>query len=179
MNKRIHYGAARGVLPILAAALLVMGCPDPEPEPGSDGSRTVEAKYMFYSRNNWSEFNPVSGSTTSVSGSWAKLDENSFTITVEGRAPITFTGVYTAGGGTHRYMGGMAAGPWSYLYNASGKIGIIFICVKQYHESFIMLFLGKSVFRGNMFVEFDISPADIADMQDAIIGEVSVEQFTP
>jgi hypothetical protein len=109
-------------------------------------SKNVDAKFRF-TGGDWIAF--PSGAT--VAGA-ASLGVNTFTVT---GASISFTGVFTDGGGN---LGGFE---WEYLYDGSGKIGVVLTVSNVY----IYAYLGKSTVEDDFGSDFIT-----ADMQDTVNG---------
>ena len=79
----------------------------------------VEAKYRF-SDGLWSD-----SDDNWVNGAVSTLGENTFTVTGKG-VTISFTDVYTEGGGSISHIDPIGYdATWAYLYDGSGKIGIV------------------------------------------------------
>jgi len=117
---------------------------------------TVEAKYQFsggvWMNVDWEE----------IVGAVPTLDENTFTVT-GGGVNISFTGVYTDGGGTGT-LG--FSDQWAYLYDSSGKIGFVITAIGE-----IEVFIGKTMsdnFTASYPEPFDFF--DTKDMQDTVNG---------
>ena len=100
---------------LLSLSLLFTGC-NGEDEP----PKVVEEKYRFAAGQAiWST---IDGEEGQIPNAIPVLSENTFNVS-GGGVNISFTGVYTEGGGTHNLWGG---GTWAYLYASNGKMGIVF-----------------------------------------------------
>jgi hypothetical protein len=89
-------------------------CKEDEPADTTDNNnKVVEAIYRF-SGGVWS-YNFFED----VKGAVSELGETTFTV-AGGGVSISFTGVYTEGGGTFKN-----GDRWAYLYDGSGKIGFV------------------------------------------------------
>jgi len=123
----------------------------------SETDKEVEAKYRF-EQGPWSDF--TAGGTI---GGVAKLTANTFTVTVGSDVIISYSDVFTDGGGsfTAAVWGNDAS--WAYLYDGASKIGIVAI---NDDGSCISVQLGKSM---NEWLGDNI---DADDMQDTHNGYV-------
>jgi hypothetical protein len=168
MNKNKLHAIGIAVV-LLAAALVLTGCPDPN---NATASQTVEAKYRF-SGGVWIEIDGVN--QVFVEDAVSALGENSFTVT-GGGVSIAYAGVYTAGGGTHNIND--ESGTWAYLYASTGKIGIVYI----HSDVYVVVDIGKTLSERDMaaFIEQEVEfvpPPDTAGMQDTHNGSAIYQRF--
>ena len=104
---------------------------------GTDTPRTVEINYRITGKQ-WYDDN-----NSAINGAFSTLGENTFTVS---GINISYTGVYTEGGGTF-YISNYEYS-WAYLYSGSDKIGFVISAVD---EDYREVQLGKTLAtRGNM-----------------------------
>ena len=151
---------SRKLFSLIAVAMVAMlafaACGDKDSgDPSSPDSKTVEAKYRF-SGGDWF----VNG-TGYITGAKSKLDKNSFSVQ-GGGASISYTGVYTEGGGT------VIGKPWAYVYDADNiKIGFVM------GETYTQLAIGKTYCNYSYSSLFSDGGQTLVtdDMQDDVNGE--------
>ena len=145
------FASQKLLLLLLAGTLIVVGCGN-----GSTNTpKTVEAKYQF-SGYEWQDFD-----LGVIPGAVAKLDKNSFSVQ-DGGVSISYTGVYTEGGGIFDW-----GATWAYVYDGSGKIGIAIYTSDDNKE----LFFGQTRCALNMTSFTDNGQTlVVTDMQDTCNG---------
>ncbi|GMO48979.1 MAG: hypothetical protein Pg6C_11680 [Treponemataceae bacterium] len=144
MNGNTKGSSARGGAKAAALGLCVLalvfgfalaGCDNPAGGGGDDDPpKTVAAEYRFtVTGTEWIfpgtyDFTFTLGETSAV-----KIGVNAFSL----------TGVYTEGGGTFSYyMGG--GGKWAYLYDNTGKIGVVLKYTSGSDNGLIVVGLGAA-----------------------------------
>ena len=125
---------------------------------GSTDSKIIEAKYRFSDGRWYNLDNTPNGDVT--------VGESTITTTTAG---INLSGVYTSGGGKSQSE---EVPPkdlaWAYLYDGSGKIGVIYVWDD---DSKLVVVLGKSTCNtGEAVLAMAAFGADISDMKDTHKG---------
>ena len=131
------------VLAVLTAMILTFS--------GRDNKKEIEEKYRF-SNGNWCD----------EYGSWVDETVSVGQNTIQTTTGIYIDKVYTSGGGDY------TKGSWAYLYNKSGKIGIIY----TFEES-IYITLGKATVsdKSGWHYEAGIPGINFKDMKNTINGK--------
>ena len=102
-------------------------------------AKTVEAKYRFYGEH-------VYRNNDHYIMAHTKLDKNSLTILGNG-VNISYTDVYTQGGGLIEESLFSRKGDWTYLYSGSVKIGYI---LTIYSTSYFEYGIGKTICKNRL-----------------------------
>ena len=110
-------------------ALCFTGCSSSGDGDGDDGVKVVEAKYRF-ENGNWIDYPSENPGTVNVR-----------TTTITTTTGINLSGVYTSGG--EIFDSGTATGTWAYVYNGSGKIGMVF-AYEGIYSGDVDIYLGHS-----------------------------------
>lgn len=144
-NKKI------GVVVLAMLVFALVAC-DTGNNPKTDPPKVIEEKYRF-SNGDWDGMydNEGSGKIT--------VDQTSITTTTD----INLSGIYSSGGGS--IDGG---GTWAYLYDDSGKIGIIYDTTYFIYVKLGKTYISESIANDD-FSDFSPIP-DSSDMKDAYNG---------
>ena len=113
-----------------------IGCDNGNGNGNSTITYEVDENFRF-NNGGWTNWSGDSGVT--ISGATSTLTMNTFTVS-GGGINISFSNVYTDGGGTFSEAQWTGGGSWAYLYEISGKIGIV---VKNNSDGAIYVPLGK------------------------------------
>jgi hypothetical protein len=157
LNSAKRHSLLAGFAALLMAAIFtIAGCDNPA---GGDTTKVVEAKYRFtYDLRTAPEADPWGTFT---------LGENSIVfekITGDDEFPdsFTLTGVYTAGGGTYTWDNGSetGGGDWAYLYDGSGKRGLVMIETEEGdYFGLIAAALGSTAADADNYSDYIFDPA--------------------